>query len=1147
MRLRRLVIDSLPGIEPRFVFEPLGDGVNIVTGPNAIGKSSLIRALTHLLAPTRQDPPALALEAEFASGDERWQVTRNGRDIVWRRNGEARDRPAFLAEDPIALHRLSIENLLQDDDSDQDLAARLRRELYGNYDLAAVRIPLRQRVGRSEANTLTQERRQREGIERNYAALQERETGLPALAQRIEEAHDAARECQLLERAVELVEAVDAREARQAVVDRYPPNMDRLLGDEGKQLEDSAKRRSELQQELRDKQRGRDAAADALASTGLAHSAPADEDVQAAADWLRQIYEIRTQRDAAVESADMAAEELRDAVAQLGGDSAPPRLDAEAVQQAHEVARPLIAAQARLVELREQLGLIGQMPEAGTVARHRQGVEALRIWLASDDAQPPAAPAVVRAAPWIALAAVAIAALIALMQGSGWIAVAAAIAAVGVALSLHAQRRFAAISHGSAATAEQRYRDTDLRQPASWSAQDVRTRLHEIEDRLNELLAQQKLAGKRESTDASVNATAAKVAALEAQCRSLAEQVGFDPELPIASFDRFVSLCANWDRARQRHDQLVAQMARLDQQRDDLAGRVRAFLNPWRTADASSLEQAPQEVLQRAFEGLQRRMQAAARERSEIAKHETATVSLRDRISDSESFDAGLFTRAGLAQDAAAALHARLDRLTAWREAADALRDAQADEARLRRLLEPRPDLIELVDDNRRAELQARLSDLKSKADEHEALIRNEAAIKSELDAAGGDRRLEQAIAGERRAEQSLSEKRDEALLAVATKTLLDDVERAFETEHEPTVLRRARAVFAEVTAHAFDLSLADDNTFRARDALQDVPLSLGELSAGTRMQLLLALRLAWIESQEPGMETMPLFLDEAMTTSDEGRFAEMARSLERLAAAEGRQRQIFYLCARRHEYALWQQATGTVPPVIDLAAVRFPARATPPEDFFVATPTPLPSPDDQDAESYASAIGVPQVEPLGPATGIHLFHVLRDDLPLLHRLVDQWRVASLGQLDGLLASDTGEAAIADTTLRERLATRSRCAKIWIDLWREGRGRPVDRGALEQSGAVSTVFIDRTATLAAALDGDGERLVAALREGALAHFHTSKIDDLEHWLTDVGRIDERPRLTAEERRRLTLRRVGSADVETVNRVVDWLEASAGES
>ena len=48
MKLKRLKIDRLPGIDMPFEIESPGAGVHIIFGPNAIGKSSICRAVEGL-------------------------------------------------------------------------------------------------------------------------------------------------------------------------------------------------------------------------------------------------------------------------------------------------------------------------------------------------------------------------------------------------------------------------------------------------------------------------------------------------------------------------------------------------------------------------------------------------------------------------------------------------------------------------------------------------------------------------------------------------------------------------------------------------------------------------------------------------------------------------------------------------------------------------------------------------------------------------------------------------------------------------------------------------------------------------------------------------------------------------------------------
>ena len=176
-------------------------------------------------------------------------------------------------------------------------------------------------------------------------------------------------------------------------------------------------------------------------------------------------------------------------------------------------------------------------------------------------------------------------------------------------------------------------------------------------------------------------------------------------------------------------------------------------------------------------------------------------------------------------------------------------------------------------------------------------------------------------------------------------------------------------------------------------------------------------------------------------------------------------------------------------------------------------------------------------------AGAIHVFHLLRNDLPLAHHLIQDWRVDRLGSLETLLQQPAATRAVADPVYRETLNARCRVARAWVDVWQRGRGHPVDRNVLEASGAVTAKFIDAVAALAERVDGDPGALLESLESGGVARFQTSKLRELETYLEQEGYLDNREPLDAGERERSVLLEAGhEADAATIREWVAWLEA-----
>ena len=1157
MHLRRLSIRALPGIEPGFTFEPAGDGVNVVTGPNAIGKSSLARALQYLLGriDRRRDPPNLHLEAEFRAGDVRWTVRRTGRQVDWKRDGERVDRPPLPGARQFGLYRLAMESLLAADESDRDLADTLLLAVRGGFDLDVARVAgIGPRFARSDERRLLARRRELSEVQREYRDLQIHEANLPGLERRIEEAKEASALTEWLETALNLHEAIRKRQECGAALEGFPVEMAGLHGDEIESLKKLDEEEARLGEELEKARRAMADSARELKTTGLANDRPDSEHMAQVKRLLQRVERDSIEREGARIALKDAEARLTGARSELGGGEGPPGLDAGSLERARNFIEPLGDLRVRQREIEQRLEMAGTPPEQSEIDQLRQGVGALQNWLAAEEAgaaaeAPPWLWYASRTAWWATLTLAGMSAAAALQAGV-WIAFGGALGAVVVLISVTWLGRLAATRAASPMdTARRRFAETGLVPPPEWSERSVREHLRlKLEARLNRLLVRQELAEGAARLRADLETIKKDIGKLETEKDALAGELGIDPELSGAPFLRFIAATENWDRARSDHAGREASLRTINARIGENAAHIRSLLKPWRMADApplgDSTATAELGALHVAFDALEARLSRAKEAEGAIGSGRDSVESREKRLQDIETAKSDLFARAGLESGVHEELARRIDRMEAWRQAGDKLKLAENEERRLRRLLAGEKALIDAVENDAAQELRQRLRVASDKAGEHTGLIQEQQDIKTLLQKARKEHKLERAVGELIQAEEALKDKREEILLHAATEVLLDDVERAFKTEREPDLLRKARERFERVTAHSFTLEFSGKTGFCARDLRQGEPRALAELSSGTRMQLLLALRMAWIEDRERGGESLPLFLDEALTTSDEDRFAVMAQTLSRLAESDGRQ--IFYLSARRHEAALWERATGSAPPVVDLAGIRKAAAPLSSAGTRIELPPSLPPPNGQDAESYAARIGVPVVHPRGDAGGLHVFHILRDDLPLLHRLMETWRMVTVGQLESLLASDAARVAISERQTRHRLLQRCKAARYWIELWRQGRGRTVGSAVLDESRAVSDIFLDRAANLARELEGDGEALVVALRAGRLKGFRTSKTDRLDEWLAANGYIDDAAVLESEERRRLILQHIvppAQTDADDVNRVVDWMESA----
>lgn len=1133
MKLRELTITHLPGFSERLHVDGFDTGFTLVTGPNASGKSSLVRALRHLVA---QDAVprngALTLEARFQAGDDTLVVTRSGQQVVWQRNGQSTDAPELPPGDFLRCYWLSMGDLLQAGSTETAILEQLQRELAGGFDLTMVRqdplFEIKARQGRSESSTLQRKEKALAECRREYAALERERDRLTELDERIEAARTARTEVTRTQQALEWLAARQRRRELESELATFPEAMERLHGNERERLDELEGYRDRLAEQLRDNRRQQDEAREEKRAAGLGDPVPEASELASARQHLEEMDRKAAERASIQERLDEAgARESRAVAALQPPEGRAPEPTPEAVNQAGELAEQLRAVRLRLQELEARQDHANTEAEDPEPLRRR--INELRRWLRQLE---PARRRGLFAGSAVALVAAALAAMAGLFYGLplAWAPAMVALVAAGWS----AQQCVSLVT--SAREARRRAEEEGVTLE-NWQPEPVSDRLRELETALARADYQQESARQARRLSEEIEKLQEEHSQLEGNKQALAEAVGFEPTLIGESAARFLALAAELDQARTERARLEQRLARLDEQVEAERAPVRTLLERYGLLPDDTTTAG----LRAGFEDLGRRADTVTSADQALARLQARREEVEADHREQVDAIAALYRKLDLPDGERSRLDALCEQLPRHQELCAALKTEARAEQQQAAGIETIDELVALVEADDRAGLEARLSRFQQQAEAYDQWVEERSRLATRLDEAGRDRALETARFERDRAREALADAYDTTMMAEAGRFLLADVEQAHRTEREPAVLADARERFARFTHHRYELGMDEQGRFRVRDRDREREQALDELSTGTHMQLLMAVRLAWVRELEQGCEPLPLFLDEVLTTSDPERFRAIAASLRTLVRDEGRQ--VIYLSAEPADRVRWEEALGWSVTHRDLQALRSGTATPEPDRYELDPPATVPAPEGLAPEDWAARLQVPAIRPRQGAGAIHLFHLLRDDLPLAHHLLQDWRVDTVGRLENLLARPAGAGAVPEAEQRRELLARGRVARAWVAAWQQGRGQPVDRNALEASGAVSDNFIEPVAALAEQLEGDPRALVDALREGQVARFRGDKTDQLEEWLDREGYLDAREPLDAEARERAVLLEAGQeAGAAAIRQWVAWLEA-----
>lgn len=1122
LRFEELHLHRAPGFENETLYvSDLSPDVTVVHGPNASGKTTLANAIQWCCWPSAA-PDVAEVSGQFALDGADWRVDVDRGRASYQRDGQDVGAPSLPAAGQRDRYRLALHDLLQRDVDGADLASVIERESAGGFDLDAAHDALgfddttatrgKQEVQRAE--TALKDWRQ---AQRDLQSVEDERQELPRLERQLEQATEARHRAELLDQAIEHAQARDAVATATDRLEAFPDALAELDGDELERVRELEDEIEDWEARIETAREDRQAAERELERVDLPDDGLPEgllDRLRTRVDRLETLEERERQFEADLDRATNQQSRARANVPLEVDPGALDDLDAEVWSDLDAFARAAqdIRADRRLHQTVERWLESDERPETD-LATLQRGRQAMEQWLAT----PPAADATddrERTATTIGAVAAAVVAGAAVLLSVLVHPALLALALVGVALLWYGRRAEAAepergddprVGH------RERIEQLDLAPPAEWTEAAVRERLTECYDAIAAHRLDRERADRRDALLDDQDALEQRETELDRRRAQLRDALGAAPEASDLDLVATADAIRRW---QERDEEVQALQSKLETARDQHANVAEALaedLAPYdRGEEYGTIEDAA--AAAQAVASLENRASRHADAREQRAQAVETVERAEDRLQALREDREAIYRRANVEPGDRDTLRQRCERVAAYQEAAEEHAEAEAVARKEREDLQSHPDYEPELAERDVADLREERREVEATAERSENLQKAVSEVKATVDAAKADATVETARAEADRALDELADQFEADAAASVGDALVEHCREASVEASRPAVFGRARQLLARITGGRYRLDLeADGETFRAYDTVRERGLALEACSSGTQLQVLLAVRLAFVEHQEQGV-ALPLVLDETLANSDDERARVIVDAVLELARAG---RQVLYFTAQGDEVAKWRDALADAEDVdyaeVDLAERRGLAEHVRIPDFAAgsssasASGASPPDPAGHDHASYGAALDVPPFDPRLGAGSAHCWY-LTDDVEVLSTLlelgVERW-----GQLDTLFEHGLEDLVADDPAVRERLRRRGHALETFVECWQRGRGQRVTRDALEATDAVTETFLDDVTELARSVDGDARRILEALDDGAVDRFRSKKVDELADFFEAEGYLD----------------------------------------
>ncbi|MGM0498313.1 MAG: ATP-binding protein, partial [Bacteroidota bacterium] len=669
------------------------------------------------------------------------------------------------------------------------------------------------------------------------------------------------------------------------------------------------------------------------------------------------------------------------------------------------------------------------------------------------------------------------------------------------------------------------YLKTGLEAPEEWNIEQVTDTLNHLSERLSSAWYKDKLDKKIEQRDEDLEKLQARLVEVETAHQEWEEKLKAAPDLPESDVKNYSGLywflvhAKEWQENHAEVEAISAQKEELEKKKADLLKEINEAFGKNNAEKANDIADA-KAIYNKLYKDEEKRRENTReieRQNEVIEKNKGIEQDKRQKLQ-------GIYKKLDLQEGEKEQVRVLVEKLDNYKETKSNYQIKQSSlkekETRMQEhsmYKEKQNEVFFLSTD----EVEEQIQQYEQQALEQERISKEITEIETNIKNAKAKNDLEDALKNKEQELSELEELYERNLSALTGSVLVEELKKETQNKNRTPVLKRANKIFNRITRGRYELQLTEENgkpVFKALDTVLNLGQHLDELSTGTRIQLLLSVRVAFVETQESALK-LPILADELLANSDDARAKAIIDALVEISR-DGRQ--VFYFTAQGDEVAKWKHHMGSVNDVsykvIEISGENKEKLAyddyQPPFETFRLKQTDIPHPSGKTHEAYGKELQVSSFDLLSQsADNLHLWYLIEEPV-LLYKCLSLG-IWYWGQFQSFIENN-GVIQGLDSEYIKKLKDKAALLERFQELYRQGRPVPIERSVLEDSGAVSENFIEPVSQKLEEVNRNPKQLIQALRDGEVPRFIKSKINELEEFLFNQGYIREEEVLKKDE-------------------------------